>query len=205
LITWGLRVFYFGRVAQGVFHCPECGGDRHYSHKIGRRWCTLFFVPVIPLNVAAELVQCLTCRTRYNMNVLDVPTSRQLALAYPVAVSAAVTLVMHAGGAGSALASSRAVDAVRLAGGDTYSQPALHAEMAQPAKVVHQRLAAAGGCLAAEARERVLAEATRVALADAPLTGDERSALAAIGLSLDLTAAQVHGVIDIVERSGAHS
>jgi len=198
-------VFYFGSVTRGVFHCPECGGDRHYNHKIGRRWFTLFFVPVIPLNMVAELVQCRTCYTRYNMNVLDVPTSRQLALAYPVAVSAAVTLVMHAGGAGSALASTRAVEAVRLAGGESHSPAALHAEMAQPAQVVHQRLAAAGGCLAAEARERVLAEATRVALADAPLTGDERSALATIGRSLDLTAAQVHGVIDIVERSGAHS
>src|SRR5215470_19514294 len=84
LIVWGLRVFYFGRVTQGVFHCPECGGDRHYSHKIGRRWFTLFFVPVIPLNVVADVVQCGACNTRYTMNVLNVPTSRQLELAYPV-------------------------------------------------------------------------------------------------------------------------
>ncbi len=204
MIIWGLRVFYFGRVTQGVFHCPECGGDRHYSHKIGRRWFTLFFVPVIPLNVVADVVQCGTCSIRYTMNVLNVPTSRQLELAYPVAVSAAVSLVMHAGGVGSALASARAVDAVRLAGGEAYSQASLHAEMTQPAQTVRQRLAAAGGCLAPEARERVLAEATRVALADAPLTGEERSALAVIGQTLDLTAAQIHGVINIVEQSGAH-
>src|SRR5262249_21943529 len=151
------------------------------------------FVPVLPLNVVAELVQCRTCGTRYQMNVLDVATSRQLALAYPVSVSAAVALVMRAGGAGSTLASTRAVEAVRCAGGGTHSQAALHSEMTQPARVVQQRLAAAGGCLAAEARERVLAEATRVALADAALTGDERSALAAVGRTLDLTAAQVHG------------
>jgi hypothetical protein len=204
LIIWGLRVCYFGRVSQGVFHCSECGGDRNYSHKIGRRWFTASFIPVIPLNVVAEAVQCGTCNTRYAMNVLNVPTSRQLELAYPVAVSAAVSLVMRAAGTGRALAGARAVDAVRLAGGEAYSQAALHEEMDQPARTVHQRLAAAGGCLAPEARERVLAEATLVALADAPLTGEERSVLATIGQTLNLTAAQSHGVINIVEQSGAH-
>ena len=64
LIIFGLRVFY-RTIAQGTFHCRRCGGDRQYRHRAGRRWFTLFFLPVIPLNSVGEHVQCTTCRTRY--------------------------------------------------------------------------------------------------------------------------------------------
>ena len=47
LIIFGLRVFY-RTIAQGTFHCRRCGGDRPYRHRVGRRWFTLFFLPVIP-------------------------------------------------------------------------------------------------------------------------------------------------------------
>ena len=46
LIIFGLRVFY-RTIAQGTFHCRRCGGDRQYRHRAGRRWFTLFFLPVI--------------------------------------------------------------------------------------------------------------------------------------------------------------
>ena len=48
LIIFGLRVFY-RTIARGTFHCRRCGGDREYRHRNGRRWFTLFFIPVIPL------------------------------------------------------------------------------------------------------------------------------------------------------------
>ena len=54
MIIFGLAVFYFGAKAQGAFHCPNCGGDRAYKLKIGRRWFTLFFVPVIYVLIARD-------------------------------------------------------------------------------------------------------------------------------------------------------
>ena len=69
LIIFGLRVFY-RTIAQGIFHCRRCGGDREYRHRNGRRWFTLFFIPVIPLNKVGENVQCMTCKTRYQTSVL---------------------------------------------------------------------------------------------------------------------------------------
>jgi len=45
LIILGLRVFY-RTIAQGTFHCRRCGGDRPYRHRAGRRWFTVFFVPL---------------------------------------------------------------------------------------------------------------------------------------------------------------
>jgi len=77
LIIFGLRVFY-RTIAQGTFHCRRCGGDRQYRHRAGRRWFTLFFLPVIPLNSVGEHVQCTTCRTRYVTDALGQPTTAQM-------------------------------------------------------------------------------------------------------------------------------
>ena len=44
-------------------------------HRAGRRWFTVFFLPVIPLNRVGEHVQCSTCRTRYVTEVLSQPTT----------------------------------------------------------------------------------------------------------------------------------
>jgi zinc-ribbon family len=70
LLILGLRVFYH-TIGQGTFHCRTCGRDRQYRLRAGRRFFTLFFVPVIPLNKTGEHVQCLTCKTRYVTDVLS--------------------------------------------------------------------------------------------------------------------------------------
>jgi hypothetical protein len=74
LIIWGIRVF-FKTTGQGVFHCQRCGGDREYRRRSGRRFFTLFYIPVIPLNKVGEHVQCRTCRTRYHVDVLKMPAA----------------------------------------------------------------------------------------------------------------------------------
>ena len=69
LIIWGLRVIYH-TIAQGVFYCRKCGGDRNYRRRAGRRFITLLFIPVVPLNRTGTHVQCLTCKTRYVNDVV---------------------------------------------------------------------------------------------------------------------------------------
>ena len=72
LIIWGLRVIY-RTLGRGVFFCRRCGGDREYRHRAGRRYITVFFIPLIPLTKTGEHVQCLTCKTRYVTEVLKRP------------------------------------------------------------------------------------------------------------------------------------
>ena len=72
LIIWGVRVF-FHTAGQGAFCCPRCGADRRYRRRSGRRFFTLFFVPIIPLSKVGEHVQCATCRTRYHPEALTLP------------------------------------------------------------------------------------------------------------------------------------
>lgn len=55
----------------GQFCCPRCGPDHSYQKKKVRRFFTLYFIPVIPLNELGQYVECQQCRGTYDVAVLD--------------------------------------------------------------------------------------------------------------------------------------
>jgi tellurite resistance protein len=51
--------------------CPNCSsGD--LVNKLYRRWFTLFFIPVIPLDVVDRFYQCSNCKSAYNENIKQI-------------------------------------------------------------------------------------------------------------------------------------
>jgi hypothetical protein len=205
LIIWGIRVF-FRTTGQGVFHCPRCGGDRHYRHRSGRRFLTLFFIPVIPLTKAGEHVQCTTCRTRYHVGALRLPTAAQMQAALPAGMRAAAAAVLRAGDADSFPARHRAIQAIQAitgAGAQGYGDAALDADLAEPDGAGAPALAQVGAQLAVPAREWFLAEVVRIGMADGPLTAAEREAAHVVGSGLGMTQAQVLGVITLTEQGAS--
>ncbi len=199
LIIWGLRVIY-RLVGRGVFFCRRCGGDREYRHRAGRRWITVFFIPLIPLRKTGEHVQCLTCKTRYVTEVLKLPTTVEMAAALATGMRAVVAVMLRAGDPLSPPARRRAIDAVTGAGDAEYDEARLIADLGEPAGSARPRIAALGGQLQVEAREWCLAEAIRIALADGPLTGAERAAAEHLANTLGMTQAQAIGVIALTEQ-----
>ena len=111
LIIWGLRVVY-RTLGRGVFFCRRCGGDRDYRHRAGRRYITIFFIPLIPLTTTGEHVQCLTCKTRYVTEVLKLPTTVQMQVALVAGMRAMVAIILRAGDPASPLSRRRALDTV---------------------------------------------------------------------------------------------
>src|ERR1700758_2857123 len=144
LIIWGLRVIY-RTLGRGVFFCRRCGGDREYRHRAGRRFVTVFFIPVIPLMKTGEHVQCLTCKTRYVTEVLQLLTTIEMQLALVAGLRAVVAVILRAGDPGSPLARRRALDAVTGAGDAGYDEEALEAGLAGPAAAGRARIAARRG------------------------------------------------------------
>jgi hypothetical protein len=200
LLIFGLRVFY-RTIAQGTFHCRRCGGDREYRHRAGRRWFTLFFLPVIPLNSVGEHVQCTTCRTRYVTDVLSQPTTAQMQAALPVGMRAAVSAMLRSGDPASPISRQRAIEAVIGSGVNGYNEAMLNADLMQPFEAIRPALNQVGAQLTVQAREWYLADVIRIALADGPLTESERHAALAIGTDLSMTQAQVVGVVAMTEQS----
>ena len=200
LIIFGLRVFY-RTIAQGAFHCRRCGGDREYRHRAGRRWFTLFFLPVIPLNSVGDHVRCTTCRTRYVTDVLSQPTTAQMQAALPAGMRAAVSAMLRSGDPSSPVSRQRAIEAVIASGVPNYDEAMLDADLTQSFEAIRPALNQVGGQLTVQAREWYLAEVIRIAMADGPLTGTERHASLAIGADLGMTQAQVVGVVAMTEQS----
>ena len=200
LIIFGFRVF-FRTLAHGTFHCRRCGGDRQYRHRAGRRWFTLFFLPVIPLNAVGEHVQCTSCRTRYVTDVLGQPTTAQMQAALPAGMRAAVSAMLRSGDPSNQASRQRAVEAVVRSGVPDYNEAMLDADLTQSFDVIRPALNQVGGQLAIQAREWYLAEVIRIAMADGPLSETERHAALAIGTDLGMTQAQVIGVVAMTEQS----
>lgn len=204
LIIWGLRVIYH-TIARGVFFCRKCGGDRNYRHRGGRRFVTVFFVPLIPLTKTGEHVQCATCKTRYVRDVLRLPTAAGMQQALPAGMRALVAVMLRAGDPASPAARRRAIEAVAGAGQQGYDDAALDADLALPAGEGRRDIIALGEQLRVHAREWHLAELIRIAMADSPLTGAERAAAEAVAADLGLTQAQVIGVITLTEQGAGQN
>jgi tellurite resistance protein len=198
LLIFGLSVF-FRTVGQGDFHCPNCGGDRHYRQRVARRWFTLFFVPVIPLNRVGEVVECATCRTRFNLDVLRLPTAQQMAAALPTAMRAAAAAILDAGDPDASAPRARAVEAVRGYGFAEFDDEMLTADLAQSQDGAAEVIAQAGAQLTIEAREWFLAQVVRIALADGAIGNGERQALHMVAGRLGMTPAHAVGVISTTE------
>jgi hypothetical protein len=200
LIIWGLRVVY-RTLGKGVFFCRRCGGDRTYRHRVGRRFITLFFLPLIPLMRTGQHVQCLSCKTRYVTEVLKLPTTVQMQVAVGTGMRALVAAMLIAGDPHNLVARRRAIDAVRDTGEREYDEEALEQDLGEPATQSRPKIVAFGGQLQVEAREWYLAEAIRIALADGPLTGAERVAAEHLAGALGLTKAHAIGVIALTEQN----
>lgn len=200
LIIWGLRVVY-RTIGHGVFFCRKCGGDRDYRKRAGRRFISVFFIPLIPLNRTGVHVQCATCKTRYVTEVLKLPTAAQMQAALPAGTRALIAVLLRAGDPADAAARRRAIEMAAAAGAQGYDDAALDADLAAPHAAAQQPIAALGAQLKPEAREWYLAELVRIALADGPLTGAERMAAEAVARELGMTHAQAYGVIMMTEQA----
>ncbi|SFQ12214.1 hypothetical protein SAMN04489713_12296 [Actinomadura madurae] len=204
LIIFGWRVVFF-TLTRGVFHCPDCGGDREYRRRQGRNFFTLFFIPVIPLTKAGgEFVECDTCHGRWNTGVLNVPTTAQLAQMPAMLLRMAIAQVLRSGDYTDAAARTRAVAVVQQAGDTGYGDAALTADLGRPFDDVRVEMARAASALAPEARESILRAAAEIALVDGPLTASEEETLAAVGADLELTRVQVTGVVSMARQQSGH-
>jgi hypothetical protein len=202
LIFFGLRVFYRA-AGRGMFHCQRCGGDREYRHRVGRRWFTLFFIPIIPVNKAGQHVQCAVCGTRYRMDVLSLPTTAQMKEALPAGTRAAAIAMLRAGGRNSTPARRRAIDAVRGAGLPDYDEAVLDADLSESAMDLARPLNRLMMQFALPGTEWFLAEVVRIGLADGMLSDDERQAAREIAAQIGMTPAQARGVITMTEEGAS--
>lgn len=70
LIIYGTRGIKSTK-ERGQFHCPQCEAQSEYRLRSVRRFFTLYFIPLIPLDKQGEFVSCSTCKGDFQPAVLN--------------------------------------------------------------------------------------------------------------------------------------
>lgn len=180
-------------LSQGTFFCPHCGGDRQYAHKQARRWFTIFFLPVIPLKVLGEYVECQTCRNAYAPAVLSMPTTAGLQDELVTAYREAAVWLLRAGGTGRTAAMSVLSDAAGRQWGEDELDTDLRVLDVAP---LFDRLVTLGASLTEGGKERFLTACTEIAAGVGVLGTGDRDLLDRIAAALTMSPAHARGVID---------
>ncbi|MFD8377513.1 TerB family tellurite resistance protein [Streptomyces sp. NPDC059679] len=115
LCVIGVRTLW-RTVGDGEFFCPECGGDRNYRRRTGRRRIVVLGLPVLPRGPVAPVVECAACGGRFGTEALDHPTTTRFSAMLRDAVHTVALAVLAAGGTDSPAVRQAAVGAVRAAG-----------------------------------------------------------------------------------------
>ena len=118
LIIFGIRVL-FSVLSRGTFHCPQCGVDRAYQLRQPRRWFTLFFIPVVPMDKRDAFVECDTCHGRFTQQALKAQTAGQFSHALSLGMRAATSMVLTASGTPTERDITRASTVIRDVVGST--------------------------------------------------------------------------------------
>jgi uncharacterized tellurite resistance protein B-like protein len=84
--------------SKGTFHCPQCTKELPYRHRTVRNFFTVYFIPLIPLNLESEYVECGQCRGKFEPSVVDVTAeefvAKQKQAAYELIRRGLVTILV---------------------------------------------------------------------------------------------------------------
>lgn len=200
-IIWGYKVLY-KTLASGAFLCPRCGADRAYQHRVGRRWFTLYWIPLFPIGKQInEDVRCETCQGMFTMATLSRPTSAQLSGQLLDGVRGLLVHVLRAGSMHSPEARAAAVYEVQAAGLPGYTDQTLAADLDAVPGDLSGLMGALGGQMADQGKENLLRAGAKTALADGPMTDLERRVLTTTAAELGMTPAHAQGVLALAEQN----
>ena len=200
MIVFGWRdVTYKG--GEGQFFCPQCGGQQHYALMRVRSFFTLYFIPVIPLGVRGEYVECRTCDAAFPPVLLDLDAQApvtDLAAEFEGLLLVVMVHMMLADGhaAGKEEETIRTAYA-RIIGrelDDGVLRDAIEG-VGCDRGALHARLMRLAPCLTDMAKEAMLRAALAIAAADGEFQEAERGLLGEIAEALGMSIAHVYGVL----------
>ena len=191
----------------GSFYCPQCGGTRQYTHQKMRRFFTLYFIPLIPLDLIGEYIECHYCHGTFKPEVLQYdPRSEQRRVDTQIrtTLKRALLSVLVADGAPSDAARNAALDAMRTVANDpnltrqdidTMVEPAMK-RVTNPTNDV----AAIIEALDYGAREGLIRAAIGIALADGAMNAAEEKQIRALAKATGITEAHLTGIMATASR-----
>lgn len=189
---------------KGTFYCPQCASTQPYNYKRVRRFFTLYFIPLIPLDKLGEYIECPTCQGTFDVSILDYdPASetQQIEAFFFIAVKQVMIAMLLADGVIDDEEVKMLQSHYREITGTEIPEDELREEIA----VVH-----ASGSSAIEmvqnivphlnnsGKETVMRAAYAIAAADGRIDESEQVFFAELGKALELTPAHAAGILQEV-------
>ena len=195
--TRGVRL----NAGQGHFHCPSCRCQQPYKHKRVRRFFTLYFIPLIPLDSVGEYVECDTCSHTFEPEVLQYDPSAgqaEFEAQFHKAIKRVMVEIMMADGVMDEDETNTVRNVYGQIAGSELSEEGVRDEIAlakRENKVVEEVLAAFAGSLNDSGKEMVIRAAYLVAASDGEFQEEEKELISRIANALDMTPAHLRGTL----------
>ena len=200
LIIFGTRGITYGSEG-GQFFCPNCQSKQAYLHKKVRRFFTLYFIPLIPLQLAGEYVECQRCSGTYKLEILALDPEAAAAkeeAQFHKAMRRVLVLMMLADG----IVEDSEIEAIQQIMSKLEEHQVTRADIEAEVKLAHadsdgieEYCKSMAGYLNDSGREMVVKAAILVASADGRVDESERLALATIASALNMSRTQFSGII----------
>jgi tellurite resistance protein len=208
LIIFGTRGVTYG-AGQGEFYCPDCESKRPYSQKRVRRFFTLYFIPLVPLDLLGEYVECTHCTSTYKTGILDlVPgkSEEEEEAEFRKATRRVLVLMMLADGNVDESEINAIIEIIGKLERREVSRDEITAEVAAARAApqdIQEYCKGMAGFLNDRGREMVVRAALQVASADGHFDTTEKEALAKIAASLNLSKAHFTGIMAEAQGNAA--
>ena len=185
---------------QGSFFCPECG-RQEYKLKRVRNFFKLYFIPIIPLSVLGEYVECQNCKSTFNDRILDWDPEADQArfeAEFSIATKRVMMKIALADGHvdDSEVAAITTIFAdltgAHIDAGDIRAEIAA---MKDDTESIEDYVSSLRGALNEHGKEKVLLAAVRVAMADGEFDRSEEKEIRKLGECLEMSGAHVRGVL----------
>ncbi len=186
---------------RGHFHCPTCNAEKGYGLKRVRRFFTLYFIPVIPLDKLGEYVECNACRDSYKVAVLDYnPNANAAAIEaeYHIAIKKVMIHILLADGVIDDAEVETVLAIYEKITGQALPKRNLELEIEavqQNKEELSKYVGNLQGVLNDEGKESVIKAAFYVAMADGEFQQEEQELIAKIASDLGMTKAHLQGVL----------
>ena len=185
----------------GPFNCPFCGDQRAYSRKSVRRFFTLYFIPLIPLDEIGSYIECLTCKQQFKDEVLaydPAAQAQQLQADVGGSLKRILAIIMMADGKVDDAQVAAACQGYEQVLGMPIDEHEMQSELSSVQDGASELIAEANRLrdqLNDNGKHAVVQAAIAVALADGPVEGAERTFLGNLARELKVPLNEVQTLI----------
>lgn len=185
---------------EGEFTCPDCGPKR-YKLKRVRNFFKLYFIPIIPLSVLGEYVECETCKATYNDRILEWDPkgdAERFEAEFMVATKRVMMKVALADG----VVDDAEVEAITKIFADLTGAHVDRGDIAAEIEAmkddkesIQDYVSSLRGHLNEHGKEKVLMAATRIAMSDGDFDRSEADEIMKLGEALEMSKAHIKGIL----------